>query len=396
NNILGGSGFQTRLMQNLREDKGFTYGAYSSLSPDELVSSFSAGASVRNEVTDSAVVEFLYEMKRMVDELVPDSSLQTVKNIMSGSFARSLERPQTIANFALNIEKYKLPKDYYETYLEKLNATTAVQVQGVATKFIRPNNVNITVVGNKEVAPKLDRFARSGKAELMQADGSKIVDMKPAPEGVTAQTVLNNYLAAIGGVAILSKVKGYEQTGEMKAMGMSMPMKVKMKGQKMMLTTISMQGMEVMKQVCDGSNVAVYQMGQKAPIDESDMIDVKMQADMTAEAHLDRYGLTPVLLGIEQLNGEEVYVIEVRTKDDVKSTDYYSVKSGLKVKSVSTREMEGTVMTTETTIKDYMTTSKGIKFPSSITQVAGGQTMEIITTAVNFKPKFGKTDFVVN
>jgi len=108
NNILGGSGFSTRLMQNLREDKAYTYGSYSSISPDEVVGAFSAGASVRNAVTDSAVTEILYEMKRLVDEQVPDSTLQTVKNIMTGSFSRSLERPQTIANFAFNIEKYSI------------------------------------------------------------------------------------------------------------------------------------------------------------------------------------------------------------------------------------------------------------------------------------------------
>jgi predicted Zn-dependent peptidase len=162
NNILGGSGFQARLMQNLREDKAYTYGAYSSIDADEFVGSFSAGASVRNEVTDSSIVQFLYEMERMVNEPVADSTLSVVKNIMTGSFARSLERPQTIANFAYNIEKYGLPKDYYETYLQKLNAITAADVQALAKKIIRPKNCYITVVGNKEIAEKLNVFAASG------------------------------------------------------------------------------------------------------------------------------------------------------------------------------------------------------------------------------------------
>lgn len=395
NNIFGGSGFQTRLMQNLREDKGFTYGAYSALSPDKLVSDFSARTNVRNEVTDSAIVELLFEMRRIVDELVPDTSLQTVKNIMAGSFARSLERPQTIANFALNIERYKLPKDFYANYLRKLNATTAKDVQAVAAKFIRPDNVNITVVGNKEIAAKLDRFAKTGKAELMQADGSKIIDLKPAPEGITAQVVLNNYIAAIGGQSALAKIKGYEQVGEMRAMGMNMPMKIKMKDQNKMLFTVSAQGMEVMKQVLNENQGAIFQMGQKMPLEGDDLNDLRMQADLIVESRYAQYGLTPVLLGIDKINEEEVYVVELRNNETVKSTDYFSTKTGLRVKTFSVKEAQGQVVTTETLYNEYLTLKKGIRFPSSVTQRAGGQTMEMVTTSVSLKPKFEPADFEI-
>src|SRR5690606_21032664 len=120
-------------------------------------------ASVRNAVTDSAITQFLYEMQRLVEEPVDDATLQTVKNILTGSFSRSLERPQTIANFAYNIEKYNLPKDYYETYLQKLNAITPADIQALAKRIIKPNNAYITVVGNREVIPALEQF---GKVEI--------------------------------------------------------------------------------------------------------------------------------------------------------------------------------------------------------------------------------------
>ena len=102
NTMLGGF-FGSRLNQNLREDKGYTYGARSSIGPDEVVARFSARASVRNEVTDSSLVEFLSEIRTMVETPAPDSTLQFVKNYLNGSFALSLERPETIARFALNI-----------------------------------------------------------------------------------------------------------------------------------------------------------------------------------------------------------------------------------------------------------------------------------------------------
>ena len=124
NSILGGGAFSGRLMQNLREDKAFTYGARSSFSTDPLVGTFTAYADVRNEVTDSAIVELLYEIKRITIELVDSASLALTKNYMSGSFARTLENPNTAAWFALNIKRYKLPEDYYSTYLQKLSEIT--------------------------------------------------------------------------------------------------------------------------------------------------------------------------------------------------------------------------------------------------------------------------------
>ena len=83
NSILGGGIFSGRLMQNLREDKAYTYGARSSISSDRLVGSFSAGASVRNEVTDSSIVEFLYEMDRMASEPVSEEDLQQLQHLAS-------------------------------------------------------------------------------------------------------------------------------------------------------------------------------------------------------------------------------------------------------------------------------------------------------------------------
>ena len=99
---------------NLREDKGFTYGAYSSIIPDRLIGEFNASASVRTEVTDSAVVEILHEINKIVGEGVTAEELEKAKANLSGSFGRSLESPSTIASFALNIERYGLPKDYYK------------------------------------------------------------------------------------------------------------------------------------------------------------------------------------------------------------------------------------------------------------------------------------------
>jgi len=394
NNILGGSGFQTRLMQNLREDKAFTYGAYSSISPDDLVGAFSAGASVRNAVTDSAVTEILFEMQRLVDEPVADSTLQTVKNIMTGSFARSLERPQTIANFALNIEKYKLPKDFYETYLQKLNAITVADVQAMAKRTLRPSNAHITVVGNKDVAESLSKFAASKKVNLVNADGTPFVDLKAAPDGVTAQSIFENYIKALGGKEALAAVKSYEQIGEMKMGPMTAQMNVKVKDNSKMAMSVTMTGMELMKQIYDGTSGVNMQMGQKKPMEASEITDAKVQMDLMAELNYEKYGIKASLKGVGKVDEEDAYVIELTKADGEVSTDYYSVNSGLKLMSVSTESEGEEPVMAETRYVEYATVN-GVKYASKTKQAVGPQTMEFIYSEMKINPKLNDKDFAV-
>lgn len=394
NNILGGSGFQARLMQNLREDKAYTYGAYSSISPDEVVGSFSAGASVRNEVTDSAIVQFLFEMDRLVKEPVPDTTLQAIKNIMTGSFARSLESPQTIARFAYNIEKYNLPKDYYQTYLQKLNAITPADVQEIAKKYIRPENCYITVVGNKEIQDKLSVFEKDGEISVFNPDGSVYTDLKPAPEGVTAQTVLQNYINAIGGSENILKIKSIEQVGKYGMGPMQLDMNVKIQDQTKMAMSIAMNGMEMMKQVFDGTKGMSSQMGQKAEMGDDEIAAAREQMDMLYELHLAQYNKTAELKGIDELNGEEVYVVEVKEANGDTSTDYYSVATGLKLQSLSVTQNEGESVTIQTTYSDYKEYG-GVKFVTKTVQAAGGQEVTIAVSEIKINPKFDDNTFKV-
>ena len=395
NNILGGSGFQARLMQNLREDKAYTYGAYSSIDADEFVGSFSAGASVRNEVTDSAIVQFIYEMERMVNEPVADSTLSVVKNIMTGSFARSLERPQTIANFAYNIEKYGLPKDYYETYLQKLNAITAADVQALAKKIIRPKNCYITVVGNKEIAEKLNVFAASGKVDMYNPDGSVFVDLKAAPAGVTSETVLNNYITAIGGKDKIQTIKSYEQQGKYLMGPMGLDMNIKVKDNAKIAMTIQMNGMEMMKQVFDGTKGVSSQMGQKADMTEDELAEARQQLDMLFEINYPKYNITATLKGIGAVDGKDAYVIERKDANGDVTTEYYDVNSGLKVKSISVNKDGEEVVTVETTFLEYKEFN-GVKFPVSQKQLMGAQEFSIQVSDIIINPKLDDAAFKTN
>ncbi|MEC7262321.1 MAG: pitrilysin family protein, partial [Bacteroidota bacterium] len=147
NRILGG-GSQARLFKNLREDKGYTYGSYSGLRDNKYSPMrFSAYAQVRNAVTDSSVVQILEEINKMTTEPVSAEELANAKAKYAGSFVMALESPETVANYALNIETEGLPKDFYKTYLERLQSVTAADVQKAAKKYFSTTNTRVVVTG---------------------------------------------------------------------------------------------------------------------------------------------------------------------------------------------------------------------------------------------------------
>jgi predicted Zn-dependent peptidase len=393
NNILGGSGFQTRLMQNLREDKAYTYGAYSEITPDDYIGYFSAGASVRNEVTDSSITQFMYEISRLTTELVDDKTLQTIKNIMTGQFARSLERPQTVARFAKNIERYSLPKDFYETYLERLNAVTAQDVMTLAARVLLPNNAYITVVGNKEIEKTLLPFDKDGKIMKFNTDGSVYVEMKPIPAGVTVETVMNQYVNAMGGTDKLSKIKTVVQKGFLDVGMAKLDMTTEIIANQALKVTMSMNGNPMMVQTWDGTNLKMSQMGQNIEADAAAIQQAKIQCDLMAETHLSQYGIISVLKGIEVMNGKDVYVVENTDSFGTISTDYFDVASGLKLKTISVQKQGEKTETSETTILEYKEV-EGIKFPARIKTSAGGQNMEVVINEVTLNAKLKKKDLI--
>ncbi len=159
NQLLGGGSFNARLFQNLREDKAYTYGAYSRLNSDKRLGYFEVSTEVRTSVTDSAIYEILYEMKRMQMDTVSEEELELTKNVMIGNFSRSLENSQTIAAFALNIERFNLPSDYYRTYLEKIAAVTSEDIREMANKYLKPDNAVVVAVGDiAKIKELLKRF----------------------------------------------------------------------------------------------------------------------------------------------------------------------------------------------------------------------------------------------
>jgi predicted Zn-dependent peptidase len=176
NKVLGGDS-AARLFLNLREDKGYTYGAYSFFGGSKFRGTWAANSSVRTEVTEGAMREFINEFKRIRDEKVPAEELENAKRAIIGSFALSLEEPQTLLQNLVLLKLYDLPADYWDTFPQKVAAITAEDVQRAAQKYVDLDKLQIVAVG--DAAKARDILARYGTVEVFDAEG------KPVPAAET-------------------------------------------------------------------------------------------------------------------------------------------------------------------------------------------------------------------
>lgn len=171
NTVLGGY-FGSRINYNLREKNGFTYGARSSFNPRKLGGDFSVDTDVRNDVTDTSVTLIIGELKRIIAEEITDEELQTVKNYMTGVFPLQLETANSVASRVINLKLYDLPKDYYNTYISKINSLTKDDILEAAKKYIHPDKLSIVISGDAGAIK--DRMKKFGDVRVFDADGIEI------------------------------------------------------------------------------------------------------------------------------------------------------------------------------------------------------------------------------
>lgn len=370
NTLLGG-GASSRLYKNLREKYGFTYGAYSQLTADRLVGNFTASASVRNEKTDSAIGQFFVEMNRLRNEAVAAEELNQTKNEMSGGFARSLESPATIANFALNVARYGLPKDYYQNYLKNLSAVDAKLVQTVASKYVLPGNMHIVIVGNaKQIAPGLEKY---GEVKYFDVYGNE----KAAPAekkvdaGVTAQAVFSKAIEAQGGEAAIGNLKDVTMTGAASVMGQNLDFSAQYVLPAGYLQNLSMGGMSLAKQLAKNGNYSVVQQGMEQNLKEENKEELDEAASLIPELYMQKKGgYSFTVKGIEQVEGKDAYNVEIKSPKGRVFNFFYELASGLRVKETRSQETpagNATITITNTEFKSY----NGVKLPVKSTLDTG-------------------------
>jgi zinc protease len=147
NKILG-QGTDARLFQILREQKGWTYGAYSRFTRPQDVGYFAASAEVRTEVTDSAVAEMMHQLRRLRDEPVPAEEFNAAVSFLAGSFPLRIETPGQVASQVAQARLLGLPVEDVTAFRERILAVTPADVQRVAREHVRPEQAAIVVVGD--------------------------------------------------------------------------------------------------------------------------------------------------------------------------------------------------------------------------------------------------------
>jgi zinc protease len=382
NQILGGD-FNSYLNMNLREAHGWTYGARSSIRGSKYTGTFSASSQVRNAVTDSAVVEFLKEIKRIRTEKVTAEELTNVKAGYIGNFVMQVEKPSSVARYALQTRTQNLPADFYENYIKNINAVTADDILRVANKYFKEDNLRIVIVGKAaDVLSGLEKlniplfyFDKYGNPT------EKPVINKPIPAGVTVKSIAEKYITAIGGEKNIATVKTTATKANGTIQGMPLVLEMKRATGKL-LVNVSVMGNVMSKQVVSDKGAYVEAQGQKQEITGKDFEEMKDEAIIFPELTLaKKAGVT--LTGIESINGSDAYAI----KDGSKTT-YYDVKSGLKVSQVITSEAGSQT----TNYADYKTV-KGVSYPHKITQFFGPQEIAFDVTELKVNEGVSDADF---
>lgn len=372
NTILGGGIF--RLFTNLREKHSYTYGAYSSMGADELIGNFTASTSVRNEVTDSALVQIFYELNRIRGEKVDEKELNMAKNYISGSFVRSLENAETIADYAIEIERYKLSKDYYKTYLKRVYSVTAEDVIRVAKQYLKPNQMTIALVGSaNDVKAKLAQF---GPITMYDEDANLIVE-KPAGEiKITAEELLAKFVEVSGGKEKLNSVtdRTIELSG--KIQNIELKSKIINKAPNKLYVEIDFGGMFKQMIGFDGEKGWAVSPQGTMDLEGSNLNELKIQALINFYTQYKDLGIKADIIGIKSIKGKDYYEVVFEADTASKWTEYFGKDDFLKFRQVKTSEAPTGKIEEMTDYLDYKNFS-GFLFPSMQTQNVMGQLIDM-------------------
>ncbi|HEX8175973.1 MAG TPA: pitrilysin family protein [Pyrinomonadaceae bacterium] len=196
-NVVLGANASSRLFMNLREQKGYTYGAYSELDTRRLAGSFRETAEVRAPVTGASLKEFFYELGRIRDEVVSDKEIRDAKSFLTGVFPLQIETQEGLINRLVQIKMYDLPADYLQTYRDRINAVTASDIQRVARQYVQPDKAAIVIVGDAAaIMEQVKPYAQT--VEVYDISGKRKETPAPSTAGTTvsANTATSSNAAA--------------------------------------------------------------------------------------------------------------------------------------------------------------------------------------------------------
>jgi hypothetical protein len=316
-------------------------------------------------------VETFKELNRIRDEYVEDEMLATAKAKYLGNFIMQSEDKAVVASRAITIEKNELDKDFYKNFIANIDKVTKEDVKRVANKYLSPDNLRIVLVGKAgDILEPLEKMTLNGKTVPIKfydknANETERPSTIKIPAGLTAQTVLDDYIKALGGkdavVALNSTSYFAVYTAPMGELILDVK---RAKGNKWN-QTIKMGGNTVAKQTYADGKAMVSGMGGSQELTGEDAQPAVEEAMFFPELYTPEKA---TLAGAEMMGDNQVYVIKW---SDSKKT-FYDVKTGLMVGQESKVKAQGQEVSTMIKYSDYEETS-GVKFPMTITQQMMGR-----------------------
>jgi zinc protease len=396
-NRIFGAGPESRLFNNIREDKGYAYGAYSSIGDDKYSKAkFTASTSTRSQVTDSALVEIVKEINKIHKIPVSSEELKNAKAKYLGEFVLAMERPSTIANYAINIESNELQSDYYKKFLSNINKVTIEDVQKAAKKYFKLNNAQIVVTGKgSEITDNLEKVSFENKIiPIFYFDkyGNSIkkpVFNKEISSDVNVKTIFLNYVNAIGGTDVLNKIKSISTTASVKIPNapFSPTAEIKQKHPNLTSLVMTVEGMgTLMSQKFDGENGYIEQMGQKTPFENEQINLEKEKLGLFEEVYLDPNKME--IISLNPIDGKDLYKIKVNEK----SFRYYDAATNLLIIKEETVNVAGNEITSTTKYSNYKEI-EGVLFPYKSEVTSGPQTVVFDITSIKLNEEIDDSFF---
>lgn len=394
-NYIFGGGMSGKLFQNLRETHSYTYGVYSFLREGELtglfeLSSGRGAASVKAAATDSALVQILFEMNNMMNKPITQEELNSAKAYFAGSFGRSLQQSSTISNFAIQIDKYNLPADYYKNFLKRIDALTVADIQAAAKKYFKPENAWIVVVSDKEHADRIKQFAANKTVQFYDINANPVAAPETKVADISAEQLINKYVEAIGGAAAINAISDFTMTATMSMMGQNLEMTQLFKTPYYSLINVSMGGMLIQKAVFDGTSFKMSGMqGNQDLSDGPEFERARAEASLCPEMNFIKNGYTLTVKGIDKVDEVEVYVMDAE-KEGMKKTYYFSAQTFLPIRISALMETPQGEIQQISENSDFRAVG-GVLFPFVTVQKVPSMGMETKITVIDLKTNTGLT-----
>lgn len=399
NQILGG-GAEGKLFMNLREKHGFTYGAYSSVGSGRFQGLFKAGAAVRTEKVDSAINEIVKEVLNMRDGKITEEELNIAKAKYNGSYALRMEDPAVTSNYAYNILVNNLPKDFYKTYLQKINSVTIDDIKRVSMNYFNEGNSRIVIVGNgKKILPSLarlgfpikkyDKYAEPVKEEVKEAN---VTETPKSSDAVSGFSIVEDYLKAIGGKGEVQKVTSIISDISLEMMGREFKGTDKHMNPNKMLTELKMGTMVVFKAMFDGTTGYQQQGPGKKDMTPDEIKEQQDEKGVFPQLFYNTADYKTEYLGKGKVNDEETYRLKVVMPSGRTSVQQYSVKSGLLLQEETTSKQGDADVPMVVEYKNYQKFGN-ILYATQVVRSVSGQDLTFNFSNVKFNEGVAATDF---